>query len=309
MATTAPVINCDLSVNKSRSVNAHYLSVEQGEGRGARVRRSIGRAEVPGLDPFLMLDEFKGAKPVGFPDHPHRGFETISYLLEGEMEHHDFVGHKGRLGPGDLQIMTAGRGIVHCEMVTGDGVCRGLQLWVNLPAKLKMCEPAYQELTHDQVGRSVSKDGLIDATIISGVAYDGTRANSYTRVPTMYLAFTLKPGAVLRQPIPKDFNAFCYTLEGSGTFGATQKKIGAHYLIMLSDTKETERADDDHILVEAGSEGLHFVLVGGQPIGEPVVQYGPFVMNTQQEIMQAFSDYSSGRNGFENAHTWASGHA
>ena len=175
-----------------KQVKKVVLSKWQSEGRGARVRRSIGRPELRNLDPFLLLDEFEGsgAEGAGFPDHPHRGFETVSYLLEGEFTHEDFAGNKGVLRPGDLQWMTAGRGIVHSEMPGWDRT-RGLQLWVNLAAEHKMVEPAYQELTSDQI--PVASAGGVTAKVIAGKCM-GVTSEVRTRTPTYFLDFTLTPG-------------------------------------------------------------------------------------------------------------------
>ncbi|XP_017823967.1 pirin isoform X3 [Callithrix jacchus] len=188
-------------MGSSKKVTLSVLSREQSEGVGARVRRSIGRPELKNLDPFLLFDEFKGGRPGGFPDHPHRGFETVSYLLEGgSMAHEDFCGHTGKLNPGDLQWMTAGRGILHAEMPCSEEPAHGLQLWVNLRSSEKMVEPQYQELKSEQIPKP-SKDGVTVA-VISGEAL-GIKSKIYTRTPTLYLDFKLDPGAKHSQPIPK----------------------------------------------------------------------------------------------------------
>eukprot|EP00299_Pterocystis_sp_00344_P016649 c8355_g2_i2.p1 GENE.c8355_g2_i2~~c8355_g2_i2.p1 ORF type:complete len:246 (+),score=59.01 c8355_g2_i2:251-988(+) len=236
---------------QSRSVQVKVLSVEQGEGRGARVRRSIGRPELRSFDPFLMLDEFKGGKPAGFPDHPHRGFETVSYMLptsEGIFLHEDFEGHKGTLGPGDLQWMTAGRGIVHAEMPGNDKIAHGLQLWVNLSSKDKMCEPAYQELPASSV--PVTTVEGVTARVIAGEAL-GVVSPVYTRTPTSYLHFEMEPNSRLQQPIPEAWNAFAYVLSGSGTFGqGSQAKVSdAHHTLAL-----TKGTGQDGLEVVAGDK-------------------------------------------------------
>ena len=194
----------------SRTIKQKVLSREQGEGMGARVRRSIGRPELRNFDPFLMLDEFKVGKPAGFPDHPHRGFETVTYMLpttKGSFAHEDFCGHKGIIGPGDLQWMTAGKGIVHSEMPANEDISHGLQLWVNLAKKDKLCEPAYQELKASDVPK-VTKDG-VTAIVIAGEAL-GVQSKVYTRTPTHYLHFIMEKNSVLNQPIPEGWNAFAY---------------------------------------------------------------------------------------------------
>ncbi|KAJ6823294.1 pirin-like protein [Iris pallida] len=281
--------NCEApSFEMPRSVVKKVLAEAQQEGEGASVRRSIGRPELKNLDPFLMLDEFSVSAPAGFPDHPHRGFETVTYMLEGAFTHQDFSGHKSTIRAGDLQWMTAGRGVVHSEMPAAEGVQKGLQLWINLPSKDKMIEPRYQELQSKDIARA-EKDG-IEARIIAGEAF-GVRSPAYTRTPTMYLDFTMQPGSQLHQPVPVSWNAFVYVIEGEGVFGETS-------------------TSSHHVLVLSTGDGLsvwnRFVLVGGKQLDEPVVQYGPFVMNTQAEIQQTLEDYRNCRNGFEKARKWSS---
>lgn len=281
-----------------RRVEKCVLSVEQSEGVGARVRRSIGRQELRNLDPFLMLDEFKVSKPAGFPDHPHRGFETVTYVLEGAIAHEDFCGHTGRLNPGDLQWMTAGKGVVHAEMPVSEEPVVGLQLWVNLSRRDKAIEPMYQELKGSQIPKR-HQEGVA-VSVISGEAL-GVKSKVFTRTPTMYLDLKLQPGAQHLQPVPSGWTAFIYTLSGSIYVGLDeeQQKVEAHHTVVFG--------DGDAIKVQnKGSETSHFVLIAGEPIKEPVVQRGPFVMTTEEEIKQAILDYKSGRNGFERAINWRS---
>ncbi|XP_065268475.1 pirin isoform X3 [Emys orbicularis] len=196
-----------------RKVIKTVLSIEQAEGVGARVRRSIGRPELKNVDPFLLLDEFKGGKPAGFPDHPHRGFETVTYLLDGgSIAHEDFCGHAGILNPGDLQWMTAGRGILHAEMLCSEEPAHALQLWVNLKSSEKMVEPQYQELKNKDVPKP-SKNG-VTVSVISGEAL-GVKSKIYTRTPTLYLDFKLEKGAKHIQPVPKGWTSFIYMLSGN----------------------------------------------------------------------------------------------
>jgi redox-sensitive bicupin YhaK (pirin superfamily) len=308
------------AVATGRTVVKKVLSVEQSEGDGARVRRSIGRPELRSFDPFLMLDEFNAGLPANFADHPHRGFETVSYLLKGQFAHEDFAGHAGIIGPGDLQWMTAGRGIVHCEAPLSTDKSHGLQLWVNLPAKAKMMEPRYQELPAKDIP-SVAVEG-VTAKVIAGRAL-GVESPVQTITPVHYIDFTLAPGAVLAQAIPAGWNSFVYILSGDGYFGlpteaangssasvaadgaVAGKPAGthspAHHTVVLSNT-----GSEDGVVIKAGDAGMHFVLLAGQPLKEPVVQYGPFVMNTQEEIEQAFEDYQEGKNGFERREGWTS---
>ncbi|XP_068586704.1 pirin [Cebidichthys violaceus] len=281
-----------------RKVEKTVLSVEQSEGVGAHVRRSIGRKELRNLDPFLMLDEFRVSKPAGFPDHPHRGFETVTYVLEGITAHEDFCGHSGRLEAGDLQWMTAGQGVVHAEMPVSEEPVVGLQLWVNLPSRDKMVEPAYQELKSSEIPKP-SQGGVIVA-VISGEAL-GAKSKVYTRTPTLYLDFMLQTGALHVQPVPSGWTTFIYTLSGSVHVGPDeeQQKVEPHHTVVFG--------DGDCIKAEnKGSEDSHFVLIAGEPIKEPVVQQGPFVMTTEEEIKQAFSDFKTAKNGFERAKNWRS---
>ncbi|KAF5184641.1 Pirin-like protein [Thalictrum thalictroides] len=282
---------------KPRLVVKKVLAKQQSEGDGAVVRRSIGRLELKHLDPFLMLDEFSVSPPAGFPDHPHRGFETVTYMLQGSFSHQDFAGHKGIIRTGDVQWMTAGRGIIHSEMPIGEGSQTGLQLWINLSSKNKMIEPRYQELLREDI-KKAEKDG-VEVRIIAGESM-GVCSPVYTRTPTMFLDFTLKPGAHLQQSIPESWNSFVYIIEGEGIFGTLNSSpASAHHVLVLS-------LGDGLNVWNKSVAPLRFVLIGGQPLNEPVVQYGPFVMNTKAEIDQTIEDYQYCRNGFEKAKYWKS---
>ncbi|XP_047435682.1 pirin [Mugil cephalus] len=281
-----------------RRVLRTVLSVDQAEGVGARVRRSIGREELRNLDPFLILDEFRVKKPAGFRDHPHRGFETVTYVLEGITAHEDFCGRSGQLKPGDLQWMTAGRGVVHAEMPVSEETAMGLQLWVNLPKRDKMIEPAYQELKSSEIPKP--SQGGVTIAVISGEAL-GAKSKVLTRTPTVYLDFRMQPGSQFVQPIHLGWTAFIYTLSGSVHTGPEQEQqqVEPHHTVVFG--------DGDSVRVEnKGSEVSHFVLVAGEPINEPVVRRGPFVMNTEEEINQTIEDYQAGKNGFERAKNWRS---
>lgn len=284
-------------VSEPRPVVRKFLAWPQHEGLGAIVRRSIGRFELKYFDPFLALDEFSITAPAGFPDHPHRGFETVTYMLQGSITHEDFEGHKGTIHAGDLQWMTAGRGIVHSEMPAAQGTQKGLQLWINLSSEHKMIEPRYQEMRSKDI-KEVSKDG-IKVRVIAGEAL-GTKSPIYTRTPTMYLDFTLKPGAHLQQPIPMSWNAFVYVIEGEGVFGISKSlPVTAHHLLLLGSGDGLEAWNKS-------SKPLRFVLVGGEPLGEPLAQWGPFVMNTEEQINQTVEDFDNYTNGFEKARHWRS---
>ncbi|KAB5569666.1 hypothetical protein DKX38_003459 [Salix brachista] len=280
-----------------RLVAKKVLAKLQHEGQGAVVRRSIGRSELKFLDPFLMLDEFSVSPPAGFPDHPHRGFETVTYMLQGGITHQDFAGHKGTIHTGDVQWMTAGRGIIHSEMPAGEGEQKGLQLWINLSSRDKMIEPGYQELLSHDI-KTAEKDG-VEVRIIAGKSM-GVQSPVYTRTPTMYLDFTMKPRTQMHQSIPESWNGFVYIIEGEGVFGKqSSSPVTAHHVLVLG-------PGDGLSVWNRASMPLRFVLIAGQPINEPVVQYGPFVMNTQAEIDRTLEDYHYSKNGFEMAKYWRS---
>ena len=238
---------------------------------------------------------------LGFPDHPHRGFETVTYVLTGAFCHEDFCGNKGTIGPGDLQWMTAGRGIVHCEMPFGSEVSHGLQLWVNLARKDKLIEPSYQDLKDKQIPRA--EHNGVHVKVIAGESM-GIKSPIYTRTPVYYLDFKLNAGARFEQPLPSDWNAFIFILAGSGLFGpeSSQVEASAHHTLILS------RAGGEATVAFRNNSNadLRFVLIAGKPINEPIVQHGPFVMTTDEEISEAFHDYRHGENGFENAKKWES---
>ncbi|KAK1297314.1 hypothetical protein QJS10_CPB15g01552 [Acorus calamus] len=284
-------------LKKPRKVVKKFQARPQHEGEGAVVRRSIGRYELKYFDPFLLLDEFSVTSPAGFPDHPHRGFETVTYMLQGAVKHEDFEGHKGTIKAGDLQWMTAGRGIVHSEMPASEGTQKGLQLWVNLSSKNKMIEPKYQELQSNDIA-FISRDG-VEVRVIAGESM-GARSPVYTRTPTMYLDFTLSPSAHIRQPIDPTWNAFVYILEGEAVVGAESSgPMGPHNVLLLGHGDGLE-------VWNQSTHPVRFILIGGEPLGEPVAQLGPFVMNTQEEIDQTVDDYRYYINGFEKARHWRS---
>ncbi|KAA3452898.1 pirin-like protein isoform X1 [Gossypium australe] len=244
-------------------------------------RLVVRKFELRYFDPFLVLDEFSVTAPAGFPDHPHRGFETVTYMIQGSVTHEDFEGHKGTIGAGDLQWMTAGRGIVHSEMPSPHGTQKGLQLWVNLSFKYKMMEPKYQEISSKSIAET-TKDG-IKVRVIAGEAL-GTKSPIYTRTPTMYLDFTSNNR---------------YLNQGEGIFGQSKSSVSAHHLLLLGHGDGLEAWNKSTNL-------LRFILVGGEPLNEPLVQFGPFVMNTQEEIDQTIEDFENYTNGFEKARHWRS---
>ncbi|KAI9467716.1 RmlC-like cupin domain-containing protein [Zychaea mexicana] len=217
-----------------------------------------------------MLDEFDVKAPGGFPDHPHRGFETVTYMLEGEFLHEDFKGHKGRIGPGDLQWMSAARGIMHSEIPATNSRAHGLQLWVNLASKDKMAEPSYQEYPASQVTHVSPEEG-VQIKVIAGESH-GAKSPVMTRTPTMFIDVKLAKGKSIEQAIPKEYAGFIYTISGSGLFGSEKHKSDAHHTLVLDENGGTT------VPVESLSDDCHFVIIAGQPIREPIVQYGPFVM-------------------------------
>ncbi|KAG2296061.1 hypothetical protein Bca52824_042730 [Brassica carinata] len=288
----------------SRSVIKKVFAKLQKEGDGAVVRRGISRSEQKLLDPFLMLDEFSVSPPAGFPDHPHRGFETVTYVLEvNETSSSSFYfkGHKGTIYAGDVQWMTAGRGIIHSEMPEEE-VNKGLQLWINLSSKEKMIEPNYQELSNSDIPKA--EQNGVQVKVIAGESM-GIQSPVYTRTPTMFVDFTLDPGAQFHQNVPQSWNAFAYVLEsgeGGAVFGSSDSSpVSSHNVVVFG-----QGNDGVSVWNKSSSKKLRFVLIAGEPIGEPVVQYGPFVMNTQAEIDMTIEDYHYSKNGFEMAKYWKS---
>lgn len=285
-------LNCKVFGTKSivmtstgRNIAKKIQPREQMDGEGARVFRSIGTASLRNLDPFLMLDEFRVQAPAGFPDHPHRGFETVTYMLEGYFRHEDNHGHSGVIGPGDVQWMTAGRGIIHSEMPHGEQEGRGLQLWVNLSAKDKMMEPRYQELVSKDI--PMAKGDLYCVKVVAG-RFQDVQGKVDTKTPSMFLDIEMKPGCVLNPQISPEYRGFIYVLQGKALFGKDACIGSAHELLLLD-------GEEDHILCQSKEDSCRFVLVAGKPLNEPIVQYGPFVMTSQEDIMKAFRDYQSGK--------------
>ncbi|GJN03320.1 hypothetical protein PR202_ga20750 [Eleusine coracana subsp. coracana] len=293
-------------MSKPREVVRTLKCQRKQVGEGLAVWRSIGRAELPDLDPFLSFDEIEISPPAGFLDHPHRGFETVTYMLEGGVSYHDFSGHKGTVSTGDIQWMTAGRGVVHAEMPGGEGVQRGISIWINLASKDKMVEPRYQETASADIPVA-DKDG-VSVKILAGDCL-GTRSALRPRTPAMCLDVTLQPGARLRQPVPRGWSACAYVIAGEAVFddlegGAAQTATGSRTLAVFGGD-----GDCVDVRAEEGGPGARVLVVAARPHGEAVVRDGPFVMNTKEEVEQAREDYRLRRNGFEMADGWASDHA
>lgn len=278
-----------------RSVRRVVQAHRQTEGAGFIVRRPVPTVGIDQVDPFLMLDElgpvtYAPGQAVGAPDHPHRGFETVTYVLEGEAQHEDSEGHRGTLGPGDVQWMTAGSGIVHSEepsdrLKREGGVMHGFQLWVNLPRRDKLMAPRYQELKSVQLPVAVSGDGLARVRVIAGQAL-GVSARIETRTPILYQHWSLEPGARVVQPVPSGFEGFAYVFKGAARVG--ERQVGDGQLAVLG--------DGEAVSLEADAKA-ELLLIAGQPLREPVARYGPFVMNTEAELVEAVRDFQTGRMG------------
>jgi len=290
-----------MSPKKERSIQTVIDAVQTLEGGGFPVRRPIPARSAPDVDPFLLLDEmgpveWKPGQAIGAPDHPHRGFETVTYMISGRMEHKDSAGHRGVLGPGDVQWMTAGAGVVHSEMPEPEfkkngGLSHGFQLWVNLPRKDKMIKPQYQELPKNKIPEAQTTDGLVRVRVIAGEAL-GAKAAIKTRTPIMYLHYSLQKGGQVVQSIPENHNAYVYVFSGKIQWGTDQRKIQQGQMAVLGPGRE--------IRFKAGMENskpTEILVLSGVPLGEPVARYGPFVMNTREEIDQAIADYQNGRMG------------
>ncbi|CAG0962599.1 MAG: pirin family protein [Candidatus Methanoperedens sp.] len=262
------------------------------EGAGVHLKRAFGYNEVPELDPFLLLDDFHSDNPAdyiaGFPWHPHRGIETVTYMLEGMVEHGDSMGNKGVILPGDVQWMTAGSGIIHQEMPKGhNGHMWGFQLWVNLPSTHKMMEPRYREVKNSLIPE-ITIDKNVKIKIICGESGNTKGPVQDIVVDPEYLDITMAPGAEFEHGIKRGYRVFAYVIKGSGFFDADKKKsISNEHLIIFK--------DGDNIKITAGDRSLRFLLVSGKPIGEPVAWAGPIVMNTQEELDIAFEEYRKGR--------------
>jgi hypothetical protein len=299
-----PAVRLPVAPVRFRPVRGVVTSLKAFEGEGFPVRRPFPGLDRRLVDPFILLDQmgevqYAPGEAKGAPDHPHRGFETVTYMIDGAFEHRDSTGGGGLIANGDTQWMTAGAGIVHSEMppaalVAAGGLFHGVQLWVNLPASAKWTPPRYQDITSASLTLLRSQDGGTLIRLIAG-ELDGHAGPGTTQTPITYAHATLEPGSRLEIPWRADFNALVYALAGAGTAGAEDVPLAAGQLAVLG--------PGDAIRVAAAprqdsrSSTFDVLLLGGRPIGEPVVQYGPFVMNTAEEIRQAIADYRSGRMG------------
>jgi len=280
------------------------------EGAGVRLRRAFGFGDTAETDPFLLLDDFRNDRPAdylaGFPWHPHRGIETITYVLSGTVQHGDSLGNRGTLGSGDVQWMTAGRGIMHQEMPQGDelGRMHGFQLWANLPSSLKMTQPRYQDIKGAEIPEVIDDDGTRVRVVCGEFGGKKGPVDGVAADPR-YFDVTVPPGKSKTLKVEVERHAFAYVFEGDGTFRAASQPIGvlSEKHVNGDEILLREKVGDrslvlfdrgDEITVQAGDKGIRFLLVSGKPIQEPVAWYGPIVMNTQAELQQAVSDLRSG---------------
>jgi len=296
-----------MSIRPVRSITQSTPTIE---GAGVRLRRAFGFGDTDETDPFLLLDDFRNEDPddyrAGFPWHPHRGIETITYVLAGNVTHADSLGNQGSLGSGDVQWMTAGRGILHQEMPEGDarGRMHGFQLWANLPRTLKMTDPRYQDIKAPDIPEVTEDDGT-RARIIVGDFWGKTGPVEGVAANPRYLDIWVPPLARKRLPVESSGTAFAYVFEGSGNFrGASApravatEQVGSAAGAALDDDAQDRSLvlfdSGDEIVVQAGERGIRFLLVSGRPLEEPVAWYGPIVMNTQAELRQAFTELQTG---------------
>jgi len=280
----------------NRAIDRIVTAHRQTEGGGFIVRRPVPTQGLPLVDPFLLIDEmgpitYAPGEAIGAPDHPHRGFETVTYVLEGAVDHEDSAGHKGRIGAGDVQWMTAGGGIIHSEMPSPElqdqgGRVHGFQIWVNLPAALKLTQPRYQEIPSARIPTAQSADGRARVKVIAGEAL-GAKAVIETHTPIVYQDWTLEPGADVTQPIARDHQALVYVFAGSAQIAGQLVREGQ--MAILGEGDAVQLAGTDEI--------ARLLLLAGVPLREPVARYGPFVMTTEREIYQAIRDFQTGRMG------------
>jgi redox-sensitive bicupin YhaK (pirin superfamily) len=276
---------------KTREVARKVRGQPTSDGAGVRITRVIGSQFLDSFDPFLLLDEFRSDDPndyiAGFPDHPHRGFETVTYMLAGRMRHGDNQGNSGLLGPGSIQWMTAGRGIVHSEFPEQqEGLMWGFQLWVNLPRTHKMVAPRYQDVQADGVPEVELGPGA-RARVLVGTLSGVSGPVSDVVTEPVYFDLLLEPNASYRATLPREHNAFAYVYQGDAKIGAASTSIARGELALLTPGAA--------LPVTAGASGARLIVVAARPLKEPVARYGPFVMNTPEEIRQAFEDYQAGR--------------
>ncbi len=278
------------TVHHSRTVERLVAGQATSDGAGVKLTRVLTQPLQRRLDPFLMLDAFGSDKPddyiAGFPDHPHRGFETITYMIAGRMRHRDSAGHEGLLTNGGVQWMTAGRGVIHSELPEQEaGRMEGFQLWLNLPASRKMIPAWYRDIPAAEIPEF--SHGGVSVRVIAGHSHGVAGAMQREHTEPLYLDLALAPGARFEQPLAADLNAFVYVYRGQLTIAGTP--VPVQRMAVLAN-----RADSDGVLLEAGAEPTRTLLIAGRPLNEPIAQYGPFVMNTRDELMQAVEDFQRG---------------
>lgn len=278
-------------VRHSRTVERLVAGRATSDGAGVKLTRVLTQGLQQRLDPFLMLDAFGSDNPndyiAGFPDHPHRGFETVTYMLAGRMRHRDSAGHEGLLESGGVQWMTAGRGVIHSEIPQQEsGVMEGFQLWLNLPARDKMCAPWYRDFAAGELPHFATDSG-VEVTVIAGESHGVAGAVAREATAPLYLDIHLPAGGRFVQPLPPGHNAFLYVYRGE--VAVAGQAVPAQRMAILANDP-----DADGVAIEA-STAARVLLIAGQPLREPIVQYGPFVMNSEQEIYQALGDYREGR--------------
>ncbi|UCE14789.1 MAG: pirin family protein [Candidatus Heimdallarchaeota archaeon] len=278
-------------MSKYRQISKILTSKPTMEGAGVRLKRVFGYNEVPLLDPFLLLDDFHSANPddyiAGFPWHPHRGIETVTYMLHGKVKHEDSIGNRGVIQNGDVQWMTAGSGIIHSEMPQQEnGLLWGFQLWVNLPASNKMMTPRYQEIEKNQIPEILLEND-VRIRIISGEFNGTTGPVTDIVVDPIYLDVSIPPNSPFKHKVKSGYTAFVYVIEGGGFFDVEKSQfVGSEHLVIFT--------DGDEIAIQTDKEPVHFLLISGKPIGEPIAWYGPIVMNTEEELKTAFREYQNG---------------
>ena len=278
-------------IHHPRPVEQLVVGKATSDGAGVKLTRVLAQSLQHRLDPFLMLDAFGSHNPedyiAGFPDHPHRGFETITYMIAGRMRHRDSAGHEGLLENGGVQWMTAGRGVIHSEIPQQEaGVMEGFQLWLNLPARDKLITPWYRDFAATELPRFVTDAG-VTVTVIAGASHGVTGAVTRVATAPLYLDLHLPAGARFTQPLPAGHNAFVYVYRGAVGIAGSQVPV-QHLAVLAND------AQADGVVIEAASDAKA-LLIAGRPLNEPITQYGPFVMNTEQEIYQALNDFRDGR--------------
>ena len=301
---TLPRVSTPEPSAQARPVRSVTTAPQGFEGEGFPVRRAFAGVSMADLDPFIHMDqmgevEYAPGEPKGTPWHPHRGFETVTYMIDGIFEHQDSTGGGGRITDGDTQWMTAGSGLLHIEkppesLVMSGGLFHGLQLWVNLPSAMKMTDPRYQDIRSKEVALLSSPDGGALLRVIAGDV-DGHEGPGVTHTPISVVHATVAPGARVRLPWRTDFNALVYVLAGRGSVGAERRPIEMGQLAVYGPGDVIEVAADDN--QESRSPSLELYIMGGRPIREPVAAYGPFVMNTREELVTAFEDFQAGRLG------------